>query len=143
MERTTRLLFWLMIIGPLHMGEQILTNVEELELFKGAASTFYGWLPWLETDKATVALITLVFTAFTLMFYMAVRGGTARLIALALFGAMGANEIHHVFEAIGEGGYDPGLVTCFAYSFVGFMLLWEVWKEFRGLYRGGAAPLAA
>lgn len=140
MERTTRLLFWLMIIGPLHMGEQILTNVEELELFKGAANIFYGWVPWLDADKATVALITLVFTAFTLMFYMAVRGGAARLVALALFGAMGAGEIHHVFEAIGEGSYDPGLVTCFAYSLVGFMLLWEVWKELRELSRGSVAP---
>lgn len=140
MERAIRLFFWLMVIGPIHMGEQILTNVEELEIFRGAANAVYRWFPSMEPDKVTVMIITFVFTAFTLMLYMVLKGGIPRLIALALFGVMGANEIHHVFEAIGEGGYDPGLVTCFAYSAVGFMLLFEVWREFRAM--NSAARLA-
>jgi hypothetical protein len=131
MERTSKLLLWLMIIGPLHMGEQLLFGVEELNLFKGPIRNYYEALAPVGTDRATVILITLVVTFFTLLCFAILIGGKPRLAALAIFGLLGANEGHHVVQAVVNGGYDSGLITCIPYSAAGFMLLNALWHEFR------------
>ena len=131
MQRTVKLLFWLMIIGVLHMSEQLIFGVEELQLFKPMIADYYEALAAIGPDRATVILVTVVVTFFTWLCYAILAGGRLRLAALAVFGLLGAGEGHHVIQAIVKGGYEPGLLTCVPYSWVGVLLLIAVWREHR------------
>jgi hypothetical protein len=58
------------------------------------------------------------------------HGGAAGLAVIALFGLLGVGEAHHWIEAIQKRAYDPGLVTSFAYVWVGALMVREVGREF-------------
>ena len=140
MHRATKLLFWLMIIGVLHMSEQLVFGVEELQLFKPMIADYYDSLAAIGPDKATVVLVTVVVTFFTWLCYAILAGGRLRLVALGVFGLMGAGEGHHVIQAIVERGYDPGLLTCVPYCWVGVLMLITLWREYRALAATGGGP---
>jgi hypothetical protein len=138
MQRTTKLLFWLMIIGVLHMSEQLLFGVEELQLFKPMIADYYQAMAAIGPDRATVVLVTVVVTFFTWLCYAILSGGRLRFAALGIFGLMGACEAHHVIQAIVKGGYDPGLITCIPYSWVGVLMLIALWRGYRTLAAPGS-----
>ncbi len=132
MERIQKLFLLLTVIGPLHMGEQLLTDIEEFHMIKRAAgSYYYSRFSDSDADWASVLLITIVWTACSLMLYAFLIGGRARLLVLALFGAFAVSEIHHVVEALGKGAYDAGVITCVPYAWAGVLLLSAVWHELR------------
>jgi hypothetical protein len=143
MQRATRLLFWLMIVGALHMSEQLLFGVEELQLFKPMVADYYEAMAAIGPDRATVVLVTVIVTFFTWLCYAILAGGRQRLAALAMFGLMGAGEGHHVIQAIVQGGYDPGLLTCVPYSWLGVLMLIALWRERRNLAAPGNGPAPA
>ena len=140
MDRITRLFMFLVVIGPLHMIEQMLTSIEEFYWLRGQLDGYYAWFAPASADLATVILITMVWTKVSLILYAFLVGGTARLIVLGLFGLFGASEVHHVIEVLAKGGYDAGVVTSIPYAGVGCLLVAEVWRELR---RGATAPQAA
>jgi hypothetical protein len=140
MDRVNRLFLILIIIGPLHMIEQMLTSIEEFYWIRRQVEGYYALFAPASTDLITVILITVVWTKVSLLFYALLVGGTARLFVLALFGLFGASEAHHVVEALAKGGYDAGVVTSIPYAVVGCLLVAEVWRELR---RGATAPHAA
>ena len=144
MERINRLFLLLVVIGPLHMIEQMLTSIEEFHLIRSQVESYYAWFAPASADLASVILITVVWTTVSLMFYALLVGGTAKLVVLAVFGLFSANEAHHVAEALAKGGYDAGLITCIPYAAVGALLTAEVWREFRRVpsASGAAARLA-
>lgn len=129
MERINRLFLWLIIIGPLHMIEQMFTSIEEFHMLRDQLGGYYAMFDPANADLASVILITIVGTLFSLAWYAMLIGGRARLAMVALFGFMGAMEIHHVLQAAAAWGYDPGLITCFVYSWTGCLLLREVWRQ--------------
>jgi len=131
MERIQKWFLAIALMGPLHMAEQLATSVDELSRGRWWLDAHYRWFTWTDPDRATVVLITVVFTAITLACYALLVGGLPRLIAVALFGLLAAHEFHHVFEAIGKRGYDPGLVTGIPYAHAGNALLKSVWQEFK------------
>ena len=144
MNRINRLFLLLVLIGPLHMGEQMLTSIEEFYWLRGQLASYYAWFPAASADLATVLLITSAWTKVSLLFYAVLVGGNARLAVLALFGLFGLSEAHHVFEALAKGSYDPGLVTSIPYATVGYLLTAAVWREFRHQPAGApATPLFA
>jgi hypothetical protein len=59
-------------------------------------------------------------------------GGRLRLVALTIFGLLGANEGHHVIQVIVKGSYDPGVLTSIPYCWVGVLMLIALWREHRG-----------
>ena len=140
MRSTTKLLFWLMIIGVLHMSEQLVFGVEELQLFKPMMADYYQAMAAIGPDRATVVLVTVVVTFFTWLCYAILAGGRLRLAALGFFGVLGAGEGHHVVQAIVKGGYEPGLLTCVPYCWVGVLMLMAVWSEYRNLPAPRSAP---
>ena len=139
MDRVSRWFLWLMIIGPLHMGEQVLTSIEEFHMLREQLGGYYSLFEPAFADSATVILITIVFTFASLLIYGAMRGGRARLAVAGVFGLLGVGEVHHVFGSIAKGGYDPGVVTCVAYFAVGCLMVREVWREL-GWATGNYAP---
>lgn len=136
MVRIRRLFLLLTIVGPMHMAEQLLFGIEEFFSIKEYVARYYTWFEPAAADHATVILITVVWTVCSLLFYGLLREGTARLVVLGIFGLFGAQEVHHVIEAVRKGAYDPGLVTCMPYAALGALLLSAVWHEHK---RGASA----
>jgi Protein of unknown function with HXXEE motif len=132
MDRVNRWLLWLIVIGPIHMGEQLLTSIEEFYLLREQLGGYYAMFDPAFADSATVILITIVFTLVSVVIYAAMVGGRARLAVAGLFGFLGVMEVHHVFGSIAKAGYDPGVVTCVAYFAVGCPMVREVWRVWRG-----------
>ena len=132
MDRLNRLFLFLVIVGPLHMIEQMLTSIEEFYWIRRQVESYYAWFASASADLVTVMFITVVWTKVSLVFYAVLIGGTPRLLVLALFGLFGASEAHHVIEALAKGGYDAGVVTSIPYAAVGCLLVVEAWRELRG-----------
>lgn len=141
MSRTNALLLALVIVGALHMSEQILFGVEEFHMLRGAVGDYLALFPAEFADRASVALITIAGTLLSLLCWAFALGGTPRLVALGVFGLFGVSEAHHLVEAVFKSGYEPGLITSVAYVGFGAWLVVEVWRELRG--RRGLPSVAA
>ena len=131
MPRIRTLFLLLTIIGPLHMGEQLLTSIDEFYAIRELFAGYYAWFDPSAADQASVILITVIWTLVSVLFYSLLHDGPVRLIVPAIFGVFAATEVHHVLEAIQKGGYDPGVITCVPYAVVGALLVAAVWREFR------------
>jgi hypothetical protein len=129
MNRIPTLFLWLTIIGPLHMGEQMLTSIEEFYAIRGLAGHYYALFPATAADHASVLLVTIVWTLVSIALYAVLKGGRARLVVAGVAGVFGATEIHHLIEAIVTLSYDPGVLTCIPYAIVGGLLTVAVWRE--------------
>ena len=140
MSHINRLFLLLIVIGPLHMIEQMLTSIEEFYWLRGQLDGYYAWFGQASADLATVILITVIWTKVSLLFYALLAGGTPRLVVLAMFGLFGLFEAHHVIAALTKGGYDACVITSLPYAAVGWGLIAEVWREFR---RGTTAAYTA
>ena len=127
---TTRLFLGLMIIGPLHLVEQLFTSVEELDVFKRLVADYYGAMSWLDSDRATVILVVIVVTFFSYLVFGVLVGGHQRLAVLAFFGLLGVGEAHHLVQAALTFGYDAGLITAVPYAVVGGLMIRAVRREF-------------
>jgi hypothetical protein len=131
MSRIQNLFLLLVVIGPLHMAEQLVTGIEEFHSIQRLVAGYYAWFPIAAADHASVLLITIVWTICSLMLYAVLREGTPRLVVMGVLGVFGATEVHHVVESFARGGYDPGVITCIPYAIVGFLLVKAVWREFQ------------
>lgn len=144
MPRIRTLFLLLTLIGPLHMVEQLLTDIEEFHMIRRQLSGYYAWFDPAAADSATVILITIVWTVTSFLFYSLLFDNRVRLIVPGVLGLFGVTEIHHVIESMQKAGYDPGVVTCIPYAVVGAMLVATVWRELKQGQRstGDAVALA-
>lgn len=113
------------------MTEQLLTNIEEFYMIRRAVDDWHALFPASMDGQASVILITIVFTLMSFMFWALAKGGKAALVVMASFGILGVQEVHHVFETLESGAYDPGLITSLLYVWFGGLMLKEVWREWR------------
>jgi hypothetical protein len=133
MHRIQNLFLLLTIIGPLHMGEQLLTSIEEFHAIRRSMASYYAWFDPAAADSATVILITIVWTTCSILFYGLLREGLPRLLVVGLFGLFAVAEGHHVIQSIAARAYDPGVVMSVPYAIAGALLLKAVWREFQRL----------
>lgn len=131
MSQIRKLFLLLVVIGPLHMAEQLLTSIEEFYEIRQLLGGYYALFDPGAADWATVVLITITWTTCSLLMYALLLEGRARLVVLGVFGVLGVQEIHHVAESVAKGGYDAGVVTCVPYAVVGVLLVAAVWREAR------------
>ena len=75
MNDIRRWFLWTLIIGPIHMSEQLMTSLDELQELKGFMSKYYGWFT--NADVATVVLVMIVFSLMNLIVYALLLGGFA------------------------------------------------------------------
>jgi len=120
---------WTVIIGPLHMGEQLLFGIDELQELKRFAAIFYGWFR--NADYATVVLVTVMFSFVNLIVYALLMGGKWRLIAIGFFAMVALGEVHHIVKTILHLSYFPGTVTAIPFVGFGLLLLRALIREFR------------
>jgi hypothetical protein len=130
------------IIGPLHMGEQLLTSINEFYMIREVFAGYYAWFDPAAADHASVILITIVWTLVSVLFYSLLHDGPVRLIVPGVFGVFGATEVHHLVESLQKGAYDPGVITCVPYAIVGALLVAAVWREFKREASGSHRALA-
>jgi hypothetical protein len=130
-NRISSLFMWLIAVGVAHMSEQLLTNIEEFYMIRGLIDDWHGLFPAAKNGQASVILITLVFTLVSFMFWALAKGGKAALVIMGFFGLFAVSEAHHLFEALGAGSYDPGVITSVFYVWFGSLMLMEVWREWR------------
>jgi hypothetical protein len=140
-KKLQMLMLAIIAVGALHMGEQLMTSIEEFYMIRDALGGWYDLFPAAWADQASVLLITIVFTAISLVFYALMRGGAAPLAVAGAFGLLGVGEAHHWIAAAQKGGYDAGVVTSVAYVAVGALLLREVFAEAK--IRSRSAKLSA
>lgn len=129
MSRIQNLFLLLIVIGPLHMAEQLVTSIEEFYSIQHFFAGYYAWFPPAAADHASVILITIIWTICSVLLYAVLREGTPRLVVMGILGVFGALEVHHVVQAVANGGYDPGVITCIPYAIVGYLLVQSVWRE--------------
>jgi hypothetical protein len=144
-DKLNRIFLLIIVIGVVHMGEQLIFGIEEFYMLRATVGEWHAMFPDSWGDKASVVLITIVFTSISLMFYALMRGGVAALVVIWIMGGVGVNEFHHWVEAFQERAYDPGLMTSFAYVAVGLMIQIEVTHQLKARWRNRrrAAPVAA
>lgn len=131
MEKIRKLVLGLVILAPLHVAEQLLTGIEDFYDVRGHLAAYYRWFDPGFADSATAILVTILATILSLLLYALLCEGKPRLLVVGLFGLFGAQAIHHVFEALIQRRYNPGLITAVPYLIVGNMLVKAVWKELR------------
>jgi hypothetical protein len=129
MKDIKRYFGWMIVILVLHLAEQFIFGIDELEEVKQFGRVFYGWFS--NPDYASVALIGLIVLAVQLMVYAMLAGGRWQLIPAGYFAIAGIGEIHHVVKTIAHGAYFPGAVTAIAFSAVGVFLFRAVVREWR------------
>lgn len=125
----------IIVVGVLHMGEQLLFGIEEYYMLRDAVGHWHGAFPPTWSDQASVLLITIVVTGLSLVLYALVRSAGAARWVVGAFGLLGVTEAHHWLESIAKGGYDPGLITSVAYVGIGALILRELWQR-----RGATLP---
>jgi len=140
MTRIQKLFLLLTIIGPLHMGEQLVTRIDEFYAIRRFFAGYYAWFPAAAADHASVILITIFWTVSSVMLYAVLLEGTPRLVVMALMGIFGVTELHHLIETFTSGAYDPGVVTCIPYAAAGWLMVQATWREFQ---RGRSAVAGA
>jgi hypothetical protein len=132
MTRIRTLFLLLTIVGPLHMTEQMLTSIDEFYAIRTLFGHYYALFDPAAADIASVMLITIVWTFVSVLFYLLLREGTARLVILGVFGVFGITEVHHAIESLMKAAYDPGVITCVPYAVVGYLLTAAVARELLG-----------
>ena len=118
---------WLLIIGPIHMSEQLMTGIDELQELKGFAAKYYSLFR--DPDYGTVVLTMIIFSLVNVIVYAMLMGGRARLIALALFAMVGLGEVHHIAKTIVHLAYFPGTVTSIPFVLFGALLFRALVRE--------------
>lgn len=105
----------------LHMGEQLLSGLQELYRLKHAITLYDSWFQ--SPDVATVVLVTIGGFLIYLAFFSILRGGRARFIALEVLGVFSVLEVHHPIESLIAHAYTPGLVTSIPYVAFGVLFM--------------------
>ena len=141
-NRLLRMFLLVTAVGAVHMAEQMMFGIEEYLMLRDQMGRWHGLFASTWQDEASVLMITIVFLLVSMMVYGALRGGRAALFVLLAFGLLGVGEAHHWIQAVLERRYDPGLVTSFAYVWMGWMIVRRttvlLWPQMRGIESGYA-----
>jgi hypothetical protein len=122
---------WLVIIGPLHMCEQLLFGIDELHELKRFAAAFYSL--FYNPDYGSVVLVILSFSLVNLIVYGLLVGGKWRQLALGVFALVALGEVHHVVKTALHGSYFPGAVTSIPFVLFGALLFRSLIFEFQAM----------
>jgi hypothetical protein len=140
--KDTKLLFGLLvIIGPLHMIEQMLFGLDELQEMKRLMAYYHSWFA--NEDLGTVVLVTISGASILLMMYGLIAGGRWKALVIALVGLFSAGEVHHLLRTALLGRYNPGLVTALPFAVVGSLLAYAAYLDFRSVPAGDHRRLGA
>lgn len=122
MKNIKYLFGWLVIIGPIHMIEQMIFGLDELQELKRVSAVYHSWFA--DPDFGTVLLVTIAGATSLLMMYGLLAGGRLQLIVVALLGFLSVGEVHHVAKTVVAGRYNPGVITSVPFAAFGGLLFY-------------------
>ena len=131
MKRIKLLFLLLVIIGPLHMIEQMIFGIDELYEMKRLVALYHSWFS--NPDMGTVVLVTITGASLLLMMYGLIVGGRWQLAVVGLLGLLSAGEVHHVVRVVLFRSYNPGVVTAVPFAAIGALLLYAAYAEMKTL----------
>ncbi len=117
----------LVLIGPIHVGEQLMFGLDTLYELQAILGGYYSFFT--NPDVGTVLLVIITVTLVQSFLLAVLAGGRWRLLVAGFFGIAGVGEAHHIVQTVVQGKYFPGLVTSFAYVWIGVMVLRAVVRE--------------
>ena len=117
----------LVLIGPIHVGEQLMFGLDTLYELQAMMAGYYSLFS--NPDVGTVLLVIITVTLVQSFLLAVLAGGRSRLLVAGFFGMVGVGEAHHIVQTLVQGKYFPGLVTSFAYVWIGVMVLRAVFNE--------------
>lgn len=121
MKRSTRWFGWIALITVLHMTEQLVFGLGELQNLKHMIGVWERWFQ--NADTATVVLVTIVAGLLYLAIFSILLGGRAKFVALVALNMAALGEVHHISESAYAGRYTPGTVTAVPYIIFGILFL--------------------
>ena len=129
MNASTRLYGWMKVLAVLHIVEQLMFGMQDLDVLKRMLVRYDG--RFRNADTATEVLV-LVSTAIAILtIYCILRGGSARLVALIILGLPAIGELHHLVDSAHAGHYRSGTVTAVPSVLCGLLFLRALVKEYR------------
>ena len=131
---------FMVLIGPIHMGEQLMFGLDQLAELKTMMAAYYAQFQ--NPDVGTVVLVILVFTLVQSLLWAMLAGGRWQLLAAGFFGVFAVGEGHHVLQALYGGSYFPGLLTSIPFAGIGVMILRAVASQWRGTRSDATDQLA-
>jgi hypothetical protein len=140
MDRIRTVFFWLAVTGPLHMIEQLLFGIQELEEMKGVVGQYYSWFA--NPDIATVVLVTIIGASVLFMVYGLIAGAASRLAVLGILAVLSIGECHHLLRVVASGAYNPGVITSLPFAVLGALLVSAVWREYQETRQRATPSLA-
>jgi hypothetical protein len=123
----------LVVIGPLHMIEQMVFGIDEVYEMKRLVAVYHSWFS--NPDLGTVVLVTVAGALCLLMMYGLIAGGRWQLAVIGFLGLSCIGEVHHVLRLFIFGHYNPGVVTCVPFATIGGLLLYHAYSQFRSTPR--------
>ena len=129
MQGIKRWFGWTAVIGPIHMCEQLLFGIDEVDELKGFADSYYSLFS--NPDYGTVLLVTISFSLINLIVFGLLKGGRAALAAMGFFALVSVGEMHHIIKTIVHASYDIGTTTAIPFVIFGVLLSREIVREFR------------
>lgn len=131
MKRIKWLFLLLVIVGPLHMIEQMMFGIDELYEMKRLVGLYQSWFS--NPDMGTVLLVTIAGASLLLMMYGLLAGGRWQLVVVGMLGLLSAGEVHHVVRVFLSGRYNPGVVTSVPFAATGALLLYAAYSEMKSV----------
>jgi hypothetical protein len=128
-QNIQRLIGCLVIIGALHMTEQLLFGIQQIYEVKRIFASYQSWFR--DPDWGTVLFIFIMGTLLNLIAYSLIAGGRLLLLAVGFFGVQAITEVHHLVNVITHGTYNVGTVTSIPFMAIGVLLLREVVRGWR------------
>ena len=129
MKESTRWWGWITLIAVLHMGEQLIFGLQELQMLKRVIGIYDNWFS--NKDIATVALVTILVGLIYFAIFCILNGGRTQFIALVALNMTALGEVHHLIETALTHRYTPGTVTAIPYIWAGVRFLRALVKERR------------
>jgi hypothetical protein len=129
MQGIKRWFGWTAVIGPIHICEQLLFGIDQLDELKGFADGYYSLFN--NPNYGTVLLVMFGFSLFNLIVYGLLKGGRWALASMSVFALVAVGEMYHIIKSIVHASYDIGTATAIPFVIFGALLSRELMREFR------------
>jgi len=130
MKEIRRWFGWFIVILVLHLIEQLIFGIDELQEVKRIGAAYYSMFS--NPDYGSVIAIGAVVLLVVCLLYSTLTTSKWRFTAFVFFGLSGIVEIHHVVKTVLHASYFPGAITAIPFVVIGAMLLRATAREWRG-----------
>jgi hypothetical protein len=127
MRAISRSYRWMLVMGIVHVAEQLRLGTGDLDHARRLMAAYYGLFG--NVDYASVVLVIAATGLALFLFLATLAGGRSRTRAAGFFGMAAMGEVHHVVETIARRSYNPGTASAVLVVGAGALVLHAVVRE--------------